>query len=320
MHDDSIKKREILSIVVPCFNEEDTLKQSHPRLLSVINYLLKNEKISDKSFILYVDDGSRDSTWEIIKELICSSKNVKGLKLASNSGHQNAVIAGLMKSKDLSDMVISIDADLQQDETVIKDFVNKYYEGYDIVFGVREDRNTDSLLKKLSAVIFYKLMKIMGSQVVFNHADYRLVSKRVIQELANYTEVNLFLRGLFTFIGFKTTTITHKVSRRLHGSSKYSIAKMFSLALNGITSFSIIPIRIISLIGFLLFIFSIIMICYALLQKFRGYAASGWTSTVLPIYLIGGIQLLSLGLIGEYIGKIYMETKRRPRYIIEEDL
>jgi polyisoprenyl-phosphate glycosyltransferase len=313
-------KRPTLAVIVPCYNEQHVVEESCGRLWKVLNRLLLSEKIASPSFIVFVDDGSTDDTWRIITRLSESFDYVRALKLSRNFGHQNAVLAGLSSVRDKSDISISIDADLQQDEAVMERFVDKYLEGYDIVFGVREDRSTDGLFKKLSALFFYDLMKVMGVKIVKNHADYRLISNRVLKSLSDYGEVNLFLRGLVASIGYRTTTVRHSVSPRLAGKSKYSIMKMASLALDGITSFSVVPIRLISMLGFLIFVATTCMGLYVLCVAALGKPVAGWASTVLPIYFFGGVQLLSVGLIGEYIGRIYKETKRRPRFIIEEEI
>jgi glycosyltransferase involved in cell wall biosynthesis len=245
---------------------------------------------------------------------------VRGLKLSRNFGHQNALLAGLLKAKGQADCVISIDADLQQDEGAIPEFIDKYNEGFDIVFGVREDRRSDGVAKKATALVFYRLMNLMGVRIIRNHADYRLVSNRVLETLAGYGEVNLFLRGIFPSLGFRSAQVVHDVRERFAGESKYSMRKMLSFALDGITSFSVMPMRVVALVGVLIFFFSLGMSGYVLLAKLLGGAVTGWASTVLPIYFIGGIQLISLGVIGEYVGKIYMEAKRRPRFIVEEEV
>lgn len=310
----------VLAIVVPCFNEELVLKENSSRLNRILEDLQKNGVLDKKSFIEFVDDGSRDRTWEIIKQLSHENKSIKGLKLTRNVGHQNALLAGLMKAKGLADAVLSIDADLQQDENAIPEFVRKFKEGFDIVYGVRENRKTDGPIKKFTASFFYWLMMKMGVPILKDHADYRLVSKRALDALSNYNEANLFLRGLFPTLGFKSAIVKHEVRVRFAGESKYSFRKMCSFAINGVTSFSLMPIRVITALGFLIFVFSLLMSFYVVLNFLMGKTIVGWASTVLPIYFIGGIQLLSLGLIGEYIGRIYLETKRRPKYIIEEEL
>lgn len=309
-----------LSIIVPSYNEECVLEVTIMRLIAILNDLIKSMKVSEKSFILFVDDGSEDKTWTIIKEQNRINNCVKGLKLSRNFGHQNALLAGLMKIKDRADCAISIDADLQQDENAIYKFIDKYLEGNDLVYGVRTDRSTDSIFKRATATFFYNLMGKMGVSILKNHADYRLVSKRVLNALSNYNEVNLFLRGLFPTLGFRSTTVMFDVKERYAGKSKYNLVKMISFAINGITSFSITPIRMIGMLGFVIFIFCIIMSVYAFISFFSGKTVPGWASIILPIYFFGSIQLISISIIGEYIGKIYLETKKRPRFIIEDEV
>ncbi len=308
-----------LAIVVPCYNEEEVLEETSKRLLSVIDSLVKKSKINTESFILFVNDGSEDKTWEIIENIAKKNKKVKGLSFSRNFGHQNALFAGLMYSKNISDCVLSIDADLQQDENAIENFLDKYDEGFEIVNGVRSNRDSDTIFKKTSATFFYKLMRFMGVEITENSADYRLVSSRVIEELSKFEEVNLFLRGLFPTLGFKTTTIEHEVRERFAGKSKYSLKKMLLFALDGITSFSVAPIRLITLIGLFSMLFCLVMIVYILFVAiFTDTAVAGWASTVIPLYFLGSIQILSLGIIGEYVGRIYMESKHRPKYIIDK--
>lgn len=307
-----------LAIALPCYNEEEVLKVTFKRLLAILEDLVKKHKIASNSFILFVDDGSTDNTWNIITSFPKSKKIVHGIKLSRNFGHQNAILAGLMFCKDRADCVLTIDADLQQDEKAIYKFIDKYRQGYEIISGIRIDRNTDSLLKKISALGFYKLMQIMGVKIAKNSADYRLVSSKVLKELDKFREVNLVLRGIFPIIGFSTTTVNHIVKKRYAGKSKFSTSKMLTMALDGITSFSIIPIRIITFAGCFVFLVSCIMGFYALITYILGKTIPGWASTVIPIYFLGGIQILSIGFIGEYIGKTYIETKRRPRYIIDK--
>ena len=308
-----------LAIVVPCYNEEEVLEETSKRLLSVIDSLVKKSKINTESFILFVNDGSEDKTWEIIENIAKKNKKVKGLSFSRNFGHQNALFAGLMYSKNISDCVLSIDADLQQDENAIENFLDKYDEGFEIVNGVRSNRDSDTIFKKTSATFFYKLMRFMGVEITENSADYRLVSSRVIEELSKFEEVNLFLRGLFPTLGFKTTTIEHVVRERFAGKSKYSLKKMLLFALDGITSFSVAPIRLITLIGLFSMLFCLVMIVYILFVAiFTDTAVAGWASTVIPLYFLGSIQILSLGIIGEYVGRIYMESKHRPKYIIDK--
>jgi glycosyltransferase involved in cell wall biosynthesis len=308
-----------LAIVVPCFNEEEVLKETSTRLRAVMTDLINRSKIDKESFILFVNDGSRDGTWGIIEELAHKDKSIKGISFSRNYGHQNALFAGLMHCKDVADCVLSIDADLQQDENAIERFLEKYEEGFEIINGVRSDRNSDAFFKRFSATFFYKLMKLMGVQIVENSADYRLLDSKVIKELARFQEVNLFLRGLFPTLGFRSTIVEHEVRERFAGKSKYSLKKMFAFAIDGITSFSITPIRVITVIGFISMIFCICMILYALFVSIcSDQAVAGWASTVIPLYFLGSIQLLSLGIIGEYIGRIYMESKHRPKYIIDK--
>lgn len=317
---DSIKLPKI-AIVVPCCNEEAVLPETSRRLSTVLNSLISSNKIHKESFIYFVDDGSKDKTWSIISKLHQEHSMVKGLKLACNFGHQNALLAGLMNVKNRVDCAISMDADLQHDENVLPQFIEKFAKGADIVYGVRTDRKTDSLAKKISALFFYNLMNLMGVKIVKNHPDYRLVSKKVLDTLSEFKETNLFLRGIFANIGFKTEIVNFNVQERFAGKTKYSNRKMLSLALDAITSFSVVPLRMVAFLGFLIFIVTLVMSLYVLyVALIRSNAVPGWASTVLPIYFIGGIQLLSIGLLGEYIGKIYKEVKARPRYISETEL
>jgi glycosyltransferase involved in cell wall biosynthesis len=319
-HTTTFKTLPVLAIVAPCYNEEEVLPETIKRLDAILHDLATKKRIAASSFMLFVDDGSKDKTWDIIFSHSQKSPTVKGVKLSRNFGHQNALLAGLMSAKQHSDVVITMDADLQHDEMALYEFIEKYHAGNEIVYGVRNSRETDSAFKGFTALFFYKLMQSMDVQIIKNHADYRLMSKRAIDTLATFEEVNLFLRGILPLLGFKTTTLRFDVKDRFAGKSKFSVGKMMAFALNGITSFSIVPIRVITVAGFLIFVFSVAMSIFVVLSKFFGSVTTGWTSTVLPIYLIGGIQLLSLGLIGEYVGKIYQEVKRRPRFIIEEEL
>ena len=310
----------VLTIVVPCYNEEEVLHETTKQLSEIISQLIKENLITDKSKILYVDDGSRDKTWAIIEELNGVHPFVTGLKLAHNVGHQKALLAGLEVAGKNSDCVISIDADLQDDISVIKEFILKFHEGYEIVYGVRKSRETDTFFKRATAQGFYRFMQKMGVNVVYNHADYRLMSKRALEELSRYKEQNLFLRGIVSLIGLKTTEIYYDRKERFAGESKYPLKKMLSFAFDGITSFSVAPIRFITFIGFLSFLISSCVGIYALVIKFMGHANTGWTSLMVSIWFLGGLLLMSVGLIGEYIGKIYEETKGRPRFAIETDL
>ena len=311
-------KSPTVAIVVPCYNEQPVLPHSYERLVKQLRALIGQNSVSKDSFICFIDDGSRDNTWEQIDAYSRESELVYGIKLSRNFGHQNALLAGLIEVGAKADCVISIDADLQQDEHAMSEFLREYKEGSDIVFGVRGDRNTDSVFKRVSADCFYGLMSVMGVRLQRNHADYRLMSKRAIEALGEYDEDNLFLRGIVPQIGFKQSVVNFDVRGRKLGESKYTLPKMISFALNGITSFSITPLRIVTALGFIFTIFSVLMSVYILVMKLvYETAVPGWASAVLPIYLLGGIQLLSIGIIGEYVGRIYMESKRRPRYIIE---
>lgn len=311
---------EILYLVVPCYNEEEVLIETSRRLFGKINKMINEEKISKKSKILFVNDGSKDKTWDIIEELYNKNSIFSGVNLSRNRGHQNALLAGLMVAKEYADMVISLDADLQDDIDVIEKFVEEYYSGSDIVYGVRSSRKTDTIFKRTTALGFYKFMDKLGVNVVYNHADYRLMSKRALEALAEFKEVNLFLRGIVPLIGYKYSIVEYERHERFAGESKYPLKKMLAFAIDGITSFSVKPIRLISVLGFSIFFISLIALIYSLVVKFLGKTEVGWTSIVISIWMLGGIQLLSLGVIGEYIGKIYNETKARPRYIIKDKL
>lgn len=310
----------ILTIVVPCFNEEDVLAETSKQLSKVLEDIIEDSLVSEQSKILFVDDGSKDRTWELIEEESMVNHLVSGLKLAGNVGHQNALMAGLETANKQSDCVVSIDADLQDDVNVIRTFVEKYWEGNDIVLGVRDKRETDTLFKKTTALGFYNFMRKMGINLVPNHADFRLMSKRALDELLKYKETNIFLRGLVPLLGFPTAKVYYDRKERFAGESKYPLKKMLALAFDGITSFSIAPIRFVTAVGFFSVIISIIAGAYALIQDLLGDTVSGWTSLIISIWFVGGLQLLGIGCIGEYIGKIYIEVKRRPRYAIEKDL
>ena len=314
------KRKQILYLVIPCYNEQEVLHETARRLREKMESLMEREMISRESRIMFVNDGSRDRTWEIIRELHESDPIYQGVKLSRNRGHQNALLGGLMTAKEYAGMVVSMVADLQDDIDVVDQFVEKYYEGCEIVYGVRSARKTDTFFKRFTAEGFYKLINFMGGEVVFNHADYRLMSRRALDELAKYKEVNLFLRGIVPMIGFQTGIVTYERHERFAGESKYPLKKMLALAVDGITSLSIKPIRAIVLLGMLIFLCSIAMLIYSLVQHFLGNTSIGWTSLIVSIWAIGGLQLLAIGVIGEYIGKIYLETKERPKYIIEEVL
>lgn len=307
-----------LYLAIPCYNEEKVLRDTSLKLLKKYSQLISEKKISEKSRIVYIDDGSKDKTWELIKELNESSPFILGLKMSRNRGHQNALFGGLMTLKDYADVVISIDADLQDDINAIDDMLDKYNEGCDIVYGVRKKRETDTLFKRFTAEAFYKMLKSMGAEVVFNHADFRLMSKRALEAFAEFKEVNLFLRGMVPMVGFKTGIVEYDRFERTAGESKYPLAKMIALAWQGVTSLSIKPIRMIMWLGIFIFIVAILFGLYSLCSYFFGYTVSGWTSTFISIWAIGGLQLFAIGVIGEYLGKVYLETKQRPRYIVEE--
>lgn len=315
-----MKKEEILYVVVPCYNEEEVLTETTRRLKEKLENLIKDKKISNKSRVMYINDGSKDNTWNLIEEISNKENLFTGISLSRNRGHQNALLAGLMTAKNYADIVISMDADLQDDINAIDEMIEKYNNGAQIVYGVRSSRKKDTAFKRITAEGFYKFMKLMGVEVVFNHADYRLTSKRVLEELENYGEINLFLRGMFPLIGFKTDIVYYERNERFAGSSKYPLKKMLSFAWEGITSFSVKPIKMILNIGIIMFVLSIIMIIYSIVSKCLGNTVDGWTFITCSIWLVAGIQMLSLGIVGEYIGKIYSETKRRPRFIISRNL
>ncbi len=308
-----------LYMVVPCYNEEAVLHETAKRLKEKYSALIDKGLISTKSRVVFVNDGSKDKTWDIIQELHTSDSAIfSGIDLARNSGHQNAVLAGLMTVKDICDMAITMDADLQDDINAIDAMVEKYHEGNHVIYGVRSARDTDTFFKKFTAEGFYKFMSAMGADVVYNHADFRLMSRRVLQELANYREVNLFLRGMVPLIGFKSCNVYYERGERFAGESKYPLKKMLSFAINGITSFSTKPLKLITTMGFIMSIVSFLAMLWTIIVKFAGASELGWSSTVCSIWFIGGLQLLALGIIGEYVGKIYAEVKQRPRYIVAE--
>lgn len=308
----------ILYIVIPCYNEQEVLPKTAPMFLDKLSQLISIDKISDDSRILFVNDGSSDETWEIINELSKADIHYKGISLSRNRGHQNALLAGLAEAQESCDVTISIDCDGQDDIDAMDRMLDLYLDGCDVVYGVRCDRESDTLFKRTSAQTFYKLLNAMGVETVYNHADYRLLSSRVIAELQKFTEVNIYLRGMIPLVGFKSSTVQYTRTERLAGKSKYPLKKMISLALNGITSLSVKPIRIITAFGFMVSVLSAIGIIWSVIVALTGASVAGWASTVSIICFLGGIQLLSLGVIGEYIGKIYLETKKRPRYIISE--
>lgn len=307
-----------LCMVIPCYNEEKVLPVTEPIFLAKLNELIELGKISDDSRILFVNDGSKDTTWSLIEKYASESPYVIGISQSRNRGHQNAVYAGLMEAKDSFDITISIDCDGQDDVNAMNQMVDEYANGSEIVYGVRDNRDTDTFFKRASAQGFYKVLNLMGVESVYNHADYRLVSCRVLKEFANFKEVNLFLRGMFPLVGFKSTSVYYKRHERLAGESKYPLSKMINLAIDGITSLSVKPIRIIASLGLIVAGFSFLAIIWILVQYFLGHTVSGWASNLALVMMVSGIQLISLGVIGEYIGKIYLEVKERPKYIIEK--
>ena len=308
-----------LGIVVPCYNEDQVLGETIARLRALLTELHEAQKISADSAVYLVDDGSNDNTWQLIRAGAAEDSRVRGIKLSRNRGHQSALLAGLEMAE--GDALISVDADLQDDLGVIGKMVDLHMAGVDIVYGVRESRKKDSIFKRATAELYYRLLSMMGVQIVFNHADYRLMSRRAIKALMAYSEVNLFLRGIVPQLGYTTAIVTYHRSERFAGESKYPLHKMIGLAVDGITSFSVVPLRLIAGMGLTISLLSLLMIVWVVLGKlFLHSVIPGWASSVVPIYLLGGIQLLSVGVIGEYVGKIYLETKRRPRYFIEEDV
>lgn len=309
-----------LYLIIPCYNEEEVLPETARRLKEKFASLRAGGKIADSSRIVFVNDGSGDRTWEIIKALHEEDTVFSGINLSRNRGHQNALLAGLMTAKDHADVTISMDADLQDDINAIDDMIDKYINGADIVYGVRSSRTKDTFFKKATAEGFYKLMNAMGANTVFNHADYRLMSRRALEGLAEFQEVNLFLRGIVPMIGYSTDVVYYERGERFAGKSKYPLGKMLSFAIEGITSLSIKPIRLITFLGFFIFLVSIGILIYSLVRHFMGATIVGWTTLMVSVWAIGGLILLSLGVVGEYIGKIYLETKARPRFIVENFL
>ena len=309
-----------LFCVIPCYNEQEVLPTTSSLLRDKLHALIEQNKISSDSRIVFVNDGSRDATWEIIKALHDEDEIFQGINLSKNMGHQNALLAGLMTAKDLCDAAISLDADLQDDINAIDEMIDKFNEGCDVVYGVRSARKTDTFFKRTTAEGFYKLMDKLGAKTVYNHADYRLMSRRALLGLAEFGEVNLFLRGIVPMIGYKSDVVYYERAERFAGESKYPLKKMISFAIEGITSLSTKPIKMITGLGFFIFIVSIAVLIYSLVRYFTGNTIQGWTTTVISVWAIGGLMMISLGVIGEYIGKIYLETKNRPRFIIESYL
>lgn len=313
-------EKKIIYMVVPCYNEEAVLDETTKQLSAKIQSLIDAGKISDKSRILYVNDGSKDQTWSIISRLHEEYTLVSGLNLSRNRGHQNAVLAGLMYAKEHCDAAISMDADLQDDINAIDEMVEKFNQGMDVVYGVRSSRKKDTFFKKFTAEGFYKIMKWMGVDIVFNHADYRLMSKRVLMQMVNYKEVNLFLRGMVPLIGYPSDNVYYERQERFAGESKYPLKKMLSFAFDGITSFSVKPIRFILSMGMIIFLISLAILIYSVIRHFMGETVLGWSSLMVSIWALGGLQLLAIGIVGEYIGKMYLETKGRPRFAISQVL
>ena len=309
-----------LMVVIPCYNEEEVLPETSRRLTQKMAALTDKGLITPDSRVLLVNDGSRDRTWELIEALHKENPLFEGVKLSRNRGHQNALLAGLMTARNRCDVSISMDADLQDDMDAMDRFLEKYNEGCDIVYGVRNKRETDTVFKRETALLFYRLMRAMGADITFNHADYRLMSNRALNGLSQFSEVNLFLRGLAPLVGYQSDVVTYDRSERFAGESKYPFKKMLAFAIDGITSFSVKPLRLITSVGLVIFVVSLLMLLYALISWASGHTVTGWTSTLASIWMIGGIQLLSLGIIGEYVGKIYNEAKHRPRFIIERYL
>lgn len=308
------RKRGTLYIVVPCYNEEEAILSSAKSLLEKLGELRRKDIVSEKSRIVFVDDGSKDRTWELIEQLYNENQEITGLRFAHNRGHQNAILAGMLYSRDYCDYTITIDADLQQDINAMELFIKEYESGSEVVFGVRNSRNTDGFFKKLSATMFYKIMRFMGANIYENSADYRLMSAKALDALSEYDEVNLFLRGIIPDIGLKSSVVHFDVFPRMQGESKYSLSKMVTLAADGITSFSIKPIRMVFGMGILALLVGFGMIIHIFYEHYFGYTSDGWSSILMSIWVLGGAILLSLGIIGEYVGRNYMETKRRPRY------
>ena len=309
-----------LFCVIPCYNEQEVLPETSSRIRDKIQELISKGKISSDSRVVFVNDGSKDSTWEIITTLHKEDPFFQGINLSKNMGHQNALLAGLMTVKEVCDVCISMDADLQDDINAIEEMIDKYHEGCDVVYGVRSRRDTDTFFKRATAEGFYKIMNGLGANTVYNHADYRLMSRRALLGLSEFGEVNLFLRGIVPMVGFKSDVVYYERAERFAGESKYPLKKMLSFAVEGITSLSTKPIKLITGLGFFIFFVSIVVLVYSLVRHFTGHTIPGWTTTVLSVWAIGGLIMISLGVIGEYIGKIYLETKNRPRFIIESYL
>jgi len=310
-----------IGLIIPCYNEEETLQETSRQLKILLDAMIEKQEIDGKSFICFVDDGSIDNTWQILTQLTAKNSLFRAIKLSRNFGHQNALLAGLMQNKDNADALISMDADLQDDIHLIPQFVQRYKEGYEIVYGVRNDRESDTLVKRNTASFFYKFQKFMGIESIENHADYRLLSHKALNALASFEEIHLFLRGIVPMLGFPSSTLSYKRQKRFAGKTKYPLIKMLGFALDGIASFSVRPLRLITIVGFLLFLLSLLGIFWVFIEKFiLGNTVQGWSSTIVSIYFIGGIQVMSLGVIGEYVGRSFEQGKGRPRYIIEKEV
>lgn len=308
----------VLYIVIPCYNEEKVLPITAPQFLDKLQQLIGQEKIAENSRVMFVDDGSKDKTWEIISRLAQEDKHFTGIQQSRNRGHQNAVLAGLMEAKDICDITISVDCDGQDDLNAMDEMVDCYHEGCQIVYGVRQNRETDTFFKRTTAQGFYKLLNLFGVESVYNHADYRLVSRQALQAFADFEEVNLFLRGMFPLVGFKSTCVYYDRHERLAGNSHYPLSKMINLAIDGVTSLSVKPLRMITAMGIAVACISFLGVIWSVIQQLRGMTVAGWASMTSIICLVSGVQLVGIGVLGEYIGKIYLEVKRRPRYIISE--
>lgn len=309
----------ILYIVIPCYNEETVLPVTHALFAGKLSALIQNGEISEKSRVLFVDDGSKDNTWAVISDLCAKNPQFEGLKLSRNQGHQNALLAGLMTAKNYADITVSIDCDGQDDVDAMDKMLEEYKDGAEIVYGVRAARDTDTVFKRTTAKWYYKILNLLGAEVVYNHADYRLMSRRALEALEQFHEVNLFLRGLIPLVGFKSSSVYYDRKVRVAGESHYPLSKMLSLGFNGVTSLSVRPLKLITGLGFLMSLVSLIAVAVTVIIKLFGYTVQGWTSLLCVVFLLGGIQIFCLGVIGEYIGKMYAETKARPRYIIEKN-
>ncbi|HLO58373.1 MAG TPA: glycosyltransferase family 2 protein [Bacteroidales bacterium] len=309
-----------VGIIVPCYNDQEVVETTVKTLLELLETYTKEDLVSADSFLGLVDDRSNDSTWDMIKELARMHSQIKAIRLSANRGHQYALVAGLLEFNSQADCLVSIDADLQDDVQVIGEMIKRFQDGNEIVYGVRKSRYSDSVFKRVSALTFHRILKVFNKEAILNHSDFRLISQRVLDEFSNYTEVNLYLRGLFPSMGFSTAIVYYDRKRRMTGKTKYPVTKMLSLALDGIASFSVVPLRFITIIGFLVFFICVLLMIYALAAFINNKTIPGWFSTVLPFYFLGGVQILCIGIIGEYLGKIYKEVKRRPRYLVDERL